>query len=56
MPDHVGFKHAQELVAKHTNPHTGKPYGKAAAGRIIAYGAHHASKAAKMVNPRLRKV
>lgn len=54
--DHVGFKHAQSLVANHINTHTGKPYGKAAAGRILAAGARHASAAAKKANPRLRRV
>ena len=54
--DHVGFKHAQELVANHTNPKTGKKYGKAAAGRILGYGKAHASAAAKKANPRLRRM
>jgi hypothetical protein len=56
MADHVGFKHAQQLVANHTNPHTGKKYGMKAAGAILAAGARHASAGAKKANPRLRRV
>lgn len=53
---HPGFAKVQSSVAREKNPSTGKPYGKAAAGRIVAAGARGASKAAHKANPRLNRV
>jgi len=53
---HRGFKAVQTEIAGKTNPKTGKPYGKRAAGAILANAARNASPAAKRANPRLKKV
>ena len=53
---HPGFKSVQAGVAKQKNPKTGKPYGKKAAGAIVASAARNASVSAKRKNPNLRKV
>jgi hypothetical protein len=53
---HPGFKAVQGSVAKQRNPKTGKPYGKKAAGAIVAAAARNASAKAKKKNPRLKKV
>ncbi len=53
---HPGFKAVQSKVAARTNPHTGRPYGKERAGKIVAAAARGASAAAKRANPKLKKV
>jgi hypothetical protein len=53
---HPGFSKVQASVARKTNPRTGKPYGKATAGKIVASAARNASSAAKKANPRLKRV
>ena len=51
-----GFKKVAGVIAKETNPKTGKPYGKAAAGAILANATRNASAKAKKANPNLKKV
>lgn len=46
---HIGFKGAQSVVEK-------EGYSKKSAGAIVAAASRGASKAAKRVNPKLRKV
>jgi hypothetical protein len=53
---HPGFKKVQGSIAKQKNPKTGKPYGKRAAGAILASASRKASPAAKKKNPMLKKV
>lgn len=53
---HKGFAEVQGEVADEKNPKTGKPYGKKAAGAIVAAKARSASPAAKKANPRLKRV
>lgn len=53
---HPGFKAVQSSIAGRKNPRTGKSYGKAAAGRILAAASRGASKKAKRANPRLKRV
>jgi hypothetical protein len=53
---HPGFKAVQGSIARRTNPRTGRPYGKAKAGAILAAKSRQASAAAKRKNPRLKRV
>ena len=52
----MSFKKVQAGIAAEKNPKTGKPYGQAAAGAILANASRNASPAAKKKNPSLRKV
>lgn len=53
---HPGFAKVQSSIAHSTNPRTGKPYGAASAGAILASRSRGASKGAKKANPRLNRV
>lgn len=53
---HPGFSRVANRIAHKTNPHTGRPYGKAASRAILAASTRHDSRRAKARNPRLRRV
>lgn len=53
---HPGFVAVQKFIAGKTNPKTGKPYGEAKAGAILASRTRSASASAKKRNPKLKKV
>lgn len=53
---HPGFKATQRSIARRTNPRTGRPYGKARAGAILAESSRGASARARRRNPRLNRV
>lgn len=53
---HPGFEVVAASIARRTDPHTGKPYGRARAEAILAARSRGASAAAKRKNPRLEKV
>lgn len=56
MGSHPGFKKVAGGIAKEMNPKTGKPYGKEAAGAILANATRNAGAAARKANPNLKKV
>ena len=52
----MSFKKVQAGIAAEKNPKTGKLYGQAAAGAILANASRKASPAARKANPKLNKV
>lgn len=56
MGKHPGFAAVQARIATQKNPRTGKPYGAAIAGAILAARTREASTTAKKKNPKLNKV
>lgn len=53
---HPGFKKVASGIAKQINPDTNKPYGKKAAGAILAKRTRNAPPETKKKNPRLARV
>lgn len=53
---HPGFAAIKAKIGHSTNPHTGKAYGMAHAGAILAHATRNASKSAKKHNPHLYRV